>query len=261
MPSLAERIRQAHGGQPLIIAHRGYSSAAPENTMAAFSKAMDAGADMLELDVSLSRDACPVIIHDDGLERTTNGSGLVEDHDLEALRKLDAGSWFHEDFAGEGIPLLSEVCKGFAGRLFINVELKSLQGNERRTLLVEVVTDLTSSGKLLDTLLFSSFDHDLLFSLRQNLEQAHIGVLAHGAEALHVFSALHAASYHPNIRETDESLVATVHEAGGLVLPWAAAGDNTAHMMQKCLQLHCDGFFADDPERFRSMVHEQRVKE
>lgn len=259
--SLFGRFKDLPGGRPLVIAHRGFSAKAPENTLAAFAAALDANADMVELDVTLSRDGHVVVIHDDTLDRSTSGSGPVEAHDLEALRSLDAGSWFHADFAGERIPLLSEVYDLCRDRIVINVELKGIQGQDRRCRFVEAVTDLTSSGNMLDTVLFSSFDHKLLHELRKKLPKAFIGVLAHGDEALPTMRKLSALSYHPDIRHVDAAFVASVHARGAVVLPWASLGDNTTQMMQKCLAHCCDGFFADDPELFRKVITEHFVNE
>ena len=81
-----------------IIAHRGSSSAAPENTIAAFDVAVEQGADYIELDVQMTMDQHVVVIHDDTVDRTTNGNGLVKSYTLDQLKKLDAGSWFDQQY-------------------------------------------------------------------------------------------------------------------------------------------------------------------
>ena len=92
-----------------IIGHRGASGHAPENTLAAFKKAVSLGATFIETDLQLSRDARFVAIHDETLDRTTNGQGKVHDQTLVALRRLDAGSWFGSEYSGERIPTLEEI--------------------------------------------------------------------------------------------------------------------------------------------------------
>src|SRR5512134_1609461 len=99
----------------LVWAHRGASAAAPENTMAAFRAAEAAGADGIELDVHLSRDGVPVVIHDATLERTTTGTGRVAARSVAALQSLDAGSWFAPHFADEVLPTLEETLRLFGG--------------------------------------------------------------------------------------------------------------------------------------------------
>ena len=93
------------------IAHRGFSGKYPENTNIAFARAIELGADMIELDVTLSKDKIPVVIHDDTLERTSNGKGKVRNVPLEKLKQLDFGSWMHSNFSEERIPTLEEVLK------------------------------------------------------------------------------------------------------------------------------------------------------
>ncbi|MBI4202050.1 MAG: hypothetical protein HY532_02890 [Chloroflexi bacterium] len=111
----------------ILIAHRGVSAEAPENTLAAFDKALEQGFPHIELDVQLTRDGHVVVIHDTTLERTTNGSGPLAGHTLEALGRLDAGSWFSTTFRGEHIPTLAEVLRWYRGRAFLHLEMKSLE--------------------------------------------------------------------------------------------------------------------------------------
>jgi len=108
----------------LVTGHRGFSGAAPENTPASFRAAIAAGCDIIELDVHLSRDGEVVVIHDDTLERTTDGRGKAAEQTFAELRRLDAGAWFDPSFAGERIPSLAEVLALARGRVLVNIELK-----------------------------------------------------------------------------------------------------------------------------------------
>lgn len=141
------------------IAHRGWSGAAPENTMAAFHKALEHDWIFgIELDVHLSKDGVPVVIHDHTLERTTNGSGLVCEHTYEELSELDAGSWYRDAFAGERIPSLDMALQAMKGSSKkITIELKQVAslypGLEARV--IEVVERLD----MMDQVVFASFDH------------------------------------------------------------------------------------------------------
>ena len=109
---------------PKIIAHRGASGYCPENTLSAVQKALNIGVDLVEIDIHLSKDGEVVVIHDETLDRTTDGEGLVEDFTLEELRKLDAGTWFDEKFKGEQIPTLEEVLKLCIGKAIVLIEVK-----------------------------------------------------------------------------------------------------------------------------------------
>ncbi|MGE7659568.1 glycerophosphodiester phosphodiesterase [Bacillus altitudinis] len=107
-----------------IIAHRGSSSAAPENTIAAFDVAVEQGADYIELDVQMTMDQHVVVIHDDTVDRTTNGNGLVKSYTLDQLKKLDAGSWFDQQYTNERIPTLQEILERYSQRIGILIEIK-----------------------------------------------------------------------------------------------------------------------------------------
>lgn len=106
------------------ITHRGASAYAPENTFAAFDKALSLGVTHVELDVHFSADGHIVVIHDDTLERTTGGSGPVVEQTLAQLRTLDAGGWFSAEFKGERIPTLAHLLERYKGRLHFHIEIK-----------------------------------------------------------------------------------------------------------------------------------------
>ncbi|MEO3432431.1 glycerophosphodiester phosphodiesterase [Inquilinus sp. CAU 1745] len=119
---------------PKIIGHRGAMARAPENTLAGFRKARELGATMIEFDAKLSRDGVPVLIHDETVDRTTDGSGAVRDMDVDELRALDAGGWFGPEFAGERIPTLEEGLRlALEIGLAVNIEIKPCPGREIET--------------------------------------------------------------------------------------------------------------------------------
>ena len=128
------------------IAHRGASGLAPENTIAAIDKALEIGVDLIEIDVHLSADGHPVVIHDRTLERTTNGTGRVDTKPLDRLKKLDAGSWFGSSFKGERIPTLEEVIDHIDSRAVLLVEAKTEEAAEGS---VTVVRSLRAQSKVI----------------------------------------------------------------------------------------------------------------
>src|SRR5215510_13684381 len=105
----------------IAIGHRGAAAHMPENTMPSFEKALELGADALEFDVALTKDGVPVVIHDDTLDRTTDGRGPVEDSTYEEVARLDAGSW---KAVPTHVPTLDEVLAGLAPRTLLNLEIK-----------------------------------------------------------------------------------------------------------------------------------------
>ena len=142
------------------IAHRGASSYAPENTFAAYDKALAMGVNHVELDVHLTHDGHVVVIHDDTVDRTTNSSGRVADFTLDELRSLDAGSWFSAKYKGEPIRSLGETLEHYKDRLYFHIEIKQREiagGLARRTIdmvrghgLTESVTITSFSKKWLE---------------------------------------------------------------------------------------------------------------
>ena len=149
---------------PWVIGHRGYPAKYPENTLAAFEAAIEAGAIMIELDVMLSRDRKVVVIHDATLDRTTNGKGNVADFTLAELKQLDAGSWLDAQFADQQIPELSEVLDLINSRAYVNIEIKSnaYETHHPPDAIEKQVVDLLRQKDLLATSMISSFDVNIL---------------------------------------------------------------------------------------------------
>ena len=151
---------------PVIIAHRGASRQAPENTMAAFKRALELGSGGIELDVHLSADGHLVVIHDEQVDRTSNGRGFVRDMTLKELRSLDFGSWFSPEFKDEKIPELEEVMQLIAGwdGLF-NIEIKN--GPIFYPGIEKAVADAIAKYKLTQRTIVSSFNHYSLVEIRR----------------------------------------------------------------------------------------------
>lgn len=149
----------------LNIAHRGASAQAPENTMAAFEKAIELGADVIELDLHVSCDGDLVVIHDETLDRTTDGQGPVHVRSLQELKRLDAGRWFGEGFAGQRIPTLVEVLDRFAGKVPLALEVKAgsafFHGIEER------VVSVLRERQVMSQVAVASFDHHALLRLKE----------------------------------------------------------------------------------------------
>ncbi len=145
--------------RPAVIAHRGFSGTRPENTLAAVKAAIEVGADMVEVDVTLTADGQVVCIHDETVDRTTNGSGPVTSYDLEELQRLDAGSWFSSQWAGETIPTMAEVLEVAKGRVLVNIEIKSeVVTPEAEGGIAEKVVRLINEMKMSDQVIVSSFE-------------------------------------------------------------------------------------------------------
>ena len=157
------------GSPPYVIAHRGISTQAPENTMAAFALAAGTpGVDMIELDVRLSRDEEVIVLHDRTLQRTTTGNGPARSYTLAELKHFDAGSWFHPRFASERIPTLREVLDAVGSRCWLDIEIKSdMFHSEPEGLLERRVLETVKQAGCSERVMYSSFDHHLIANLKR----------------------------------------------------------------------------------------------
>jgi glycerophosphoryl diester phosphodiesterase len=152
----------------MVIAHRGFSGQAPENTLASFKKAIELGSDMIELDVRFSKDGQVVVVHDDTIDRTTNGRGKVSDYTLKELKQFDAGSWFLPQFSGEQIPTLKEVLELAKGRILVNIEIKNESlGQYAVTDLADRALREVKKAEMAEQVIFSSFYPSALARIKE----------------------------------------------------------------------------------------------
>jgi glycerophosphoryl diester phosphodiesterase len=229
-----------------LWAHRGASARAPENTLAAFRAALEDGADGLEYDVHLSRDGVPVIIHDDTVERTTDGQGRVADLSWKEISALDAGSWFDKEFAGESIPALVELFQWNADRLKLNAEIKDSSAADA---VVEIWKRFPDTP-----LVVSSFDHDLLRHLNRREPMIPLGFLFDGGDwlsAVETATNCKAWSFHPRQEVVDHSMIEACRRRGLAVFPWTVDGPRRLESLWK---MGVDGIFCNDPGRARSLA-------
>ena len=243
--------------RPLILAHRGASVHAPENTLAAFELALEQGAHGIELDAKLSADGKVVVIHDASVERTTNGQGQVSQLDLTALRELDAGSFFSDQFKGEKIPMLAEVFEMLGKRAIINVELTNYK--TPRDGLADKVCELVQRFGLQDSVLFSSFLSSTLKRTRSLLPDTPRGLLALGGwmgwwARSFGFNFGDYQALHPGLRDVTSQQVARVHRLKRRIHVWTV---NTAEDMRRLIGWGVDGIITDDPKLAMEVLAER----
>ncbi len=235
--------------RPQVIAHRGASAQAPENTLAAFRRALALGVDAVELDVHLSADGEPVVLHDSIVDRTTDGTGLVRDLALAALRRLDAGRWFGEAFAGERIPTLAEALDLLRGVRVI-VEIKN--GPIYYPTIAERVVAVTRTvGHPAVTI--SSFDHPVLLEVRRADPAADTAVLFMGrpVDPVALAAAAGARRLHAHWMWVTADMVAMAHQANLAVEVWPV--DDPAHMAHVAA-LGVDGIITSYPDRLQAIL-------
>ncbi|MFC0188355.1 glycerophosphodiester phosphodiesterase [Fictibacillus aquaticus] len=229
----------------LIFSHRGASREAPENTMSAFYKALQYGVDGIEIDVQLSKDGVPVIIHDESLKRTTGAKGNVSDYMADDLRKLDAGSWFHHDYALERIPLLEEFLAWAAHTsLQLNIELKNniipYEGIEHK------VYALARQYNMTDRIVFSSFNHYSIRALRLLDPDIDLAPLYSSGlyEPWNYVRYLGARSAHPHYKTLFPEIMQGYKIAGITLRPYTV---NSKRWLSYFFKWQADAVITDDP--------------
>jgi glycerophosphoryl diester phosphodiesterase len=232
---------------PPIIAHRGASCLAPENTLAAFSKAYALGLQWFECDVMLSKDHEVVVIHDETVDRTTNGSGYVADYTYEELQRLDAGSWFHPQFIGEKIPLLRDVLRWLCQwPMGVNIEIKALPGQE--VLTVKKVCDLIQcvQADIQRSLLLSSFSLNVLYAVRDYFAGRIGWLMDQWVVGWHkIANELHCASLHLDETIATPEIILEIHSTQRLVFCYTVNGVGQA---QKLFSWGVDAIYSDCPD-------------
>jgi len=241
--------------RPLLIGHRGYPARYPENTLASFKAAMEAGCDMIELDVTLTKDRKVVVIHDDTLDRTTTGKGPVKNRSLEEIKTLDAGGWFDARFATERVPELSEVLKLTTGRCLLNIEIKesAFEADYPADAIEHQVVGLVKTGGAMGRVVISSFDQRILERIAAMDAPPAIAYISdHEADrsVMEMLLAIKAFSWHPRFRVLTRDQVEMLHAAGLKIFPWTI---NTREEAERILALGIDGLICNDLRVMRAV--------
>jgi glycerophosphoryl diester phosphodiesterase len=240
--------------RPLILAHRGASASAPENTLAAFALAMEQGADGIELDVTRCATGEVVVIHDATVDRTTDGSGAVTALPLETLRALDAGAWFGPSWSGERIPLLDEVFELVGGRLRINIEIKR-EGSGAG--LEEQLAAQVRRHALQHDVIISSFSPRALRRIRHfapELPRALLTALPAPLELTLAWATplIEPRALHPHHGMVSATMIRKAHHRGLRVNVWTV---NDPAAMRRMIALEVDGIITDRPGDLAQLVH------
>jgi glycerophosphoryl diester phosphodiesterase len=239
---------------PIIFAHRGDSANAPENTIASFELAYVNLADAVELDAKLTRDEKVVVVHDQTLDRTTDGFGKINDHTLAELKQLDAGSKFDQKFSGEKIPTLDEVFESVGKKLFVNVELTNYSSSKDN--LIERVAEIVKKHKMEERVLFSSFLPGNLIKIKRLLPFTPVGLLCLSGfggvlSRSFLFSGVSREAIHPFITDVNQKYVNHEHSRHRRIHVWTV---NDEADLRRMFLLKVDGVFTDDPLKARKIM-------
>ncbi|WP_042346092.1 glycerophosphodiester phosphodiesterase [Bacillus massiliigorillae] len=238
-----------------VFAHRGSAGTHPENTMISFLEAEKVGADGIELDVQLSKDGEVVVIHDEQLDRTTNGKGNVKDYTLQELKSLDASYKFPQSNTSVQIPTLEEVFIMLLNNsMILNIELKNsvflYPGLE------EKVISLIKQYNLQDRIILSSFNHYSLvycYRLAPDIETAPL--YRDGLYMPWVYAkAIHAKAIHPSIKAAPNEIIKASMAAGVAVRPYTI---NSEEQMRMLFKINCSAIFTDYPQKAISLKNKE----
>jgi len=234
---------------PIVIAHRGYSDGAPENTLAAFHRAIEAHADMIELDVRLSSDDEFVVFHDKKLNRTSDGRGALRDFTAQELSTLDNGSWFSRKFSRERIPLLRDVLPLTKRGIMINIEIKPDVTSTNRISVEEEIVRLVTKLRAGPRVMFSSFNHFMMKAIKRVDNRIVTGILYNPiADFRHSPSQLGARAHADVFICSKYQLNAdVVHDAHSNGLRVYGYGVKSERDVERMVRLGVDGIIADNP--------------
>ncbi|MGM7722749.1 glycerophosphodiester phosphodiesterase [Metabacillus sp. Hm71] len=232
------------------VAHRGASAYAPENTIAAFDKAVEMKADYIEIDVQRSKDGELVLIHDTTVDRTTDGTGKVGDLTFEQLRSLDAGSWKGEEFTGEKIPTFAEILDRYHGKIGILIELKAPElypGIEASV--AQELKERNLDEPQNEKIIIQSFNFESMKLTNELLPKVPIGVLTSSKlhttkEALQEFST-YADYFNPHYGIVTKDLVNQVHSLEMKISSWTVRSQEAADFL---FEMGVDAIITDYPD-------------
>lgn len=227
-----------------VTAHRGASGDHPENTRAAFQAAIDLQVEAIEFDVRLTRDAQPVIIHDDRVDRISNGTGLVAELELEYLLQLDAGSHMHASFAGERFLALAQTLDLMPPQMRLNVHIKATDSDREQ--LVPLVVEQLLQRRLLSTA-FVTGPEPTLLAARNVAPEIDICSNLPVPRCVDIGCRI----LQPANGITTQALVAEAHAAGIEVHPFYA---DTPEEMQRLLDCGVDGILTNFPKRLQELL-------
>jgi len=238
----------------MVIAHRGASSYAPENTLAAFDLALAMGVRHIELDVDVTCDGHIVVIHDDTVDRTTNGSGPVTSHTLAALRALDAGSWFGDTFTDERIPTFHEVLERYQGRAHLHTEIKGHSPS-----LSQRTADVIRTHGMEEQVTITSFQHLRLEEMRAYAPELPTGwLVVEVSEAIIAQArAMGVTQLCPRANTVTPELVRRLHAEGFVARAW---GVTTEDLMQQVIRAGADGMTINFPDKLMAYLQSHQYQ-
>jgi glycerophosphoryl diester phosphodiesterase len=231
---------------PLLIAHRGASGLAPENTHAAFRTALNYQPDFIECDVQLTKDKHVVVIHDATVDRTSSLKGAISDLTLAELQQGDYGKWYGQPYLNEPIPTLEEVITTYTNQTKLNIEIK---GDDTPEDYIPRILDLLKDTNGVPNCIITSFHHTYLLELAQLDSQVVTGLIfAHEPSFEYLSQPWKYLSVHHKLLTA--TFVDAAHDHHKQVFAWTV---NSIETMNTLIRMGVDGIITDYPNRFRQI--------
>lgn len=227
----------------LRIGHRGACGYAPENTLASFRKALEIGVDGVELDTHPTKDGEIIVMHDETVDRTTDGTGLIREMTLDEIKKLDAGLKFKEEFKGEKVPTLKEALQILKGK-WVHIEIKQ-QGIEDRV--IEIVRSMGMAKKVC----IVSFHQDSVKRAKEVSPEIKTGLISEKIEDLQSAIGLKADAFSLDHTVVDEKIVKEVHRHKLLLSVWTM---NTEEELRRMVEMGADILVTDFPDKLNKIL-------
>jgi len=251
-------LYQDNGDGFIVIGHRGAKAYYPENTMSSFRGAVKRGAEMLELDVQLSKDGVPVVFHDAKINRTTNGnSEFLSKFTLGELKQFDAGSWFNKKFTGERIPTLEEVLKYSKNRIALNIEIKTEAVTDKLHDGVEEESlDLVKEYGMSRHVLFSSFDYRAVKHLKELDPQIPVAILYNWEQSGELMPSQLVEKYDADVFNCSrrELSKAWVEDLKSHHIPFFVYTINQKRYMKSVIKKGASGIFTNKPDVLKKVA-------
>ena len=233
---------------PTVMAHRGLSADAPENTLYAFSDAISVGADFIELDVQQTRDGVLVVMHDSNLKRTTGVNKDIWDVDYADIQNLDAGSWFDPAYANARIPTLEETLQFVDKRVKLNIEIKPTKHGSDT--LEQDVAELITRYQYTDACYVTSFSYGSLKKVKEANPEIRTGYLMSVAYG-QFYSLKYADAFSLNKVFVTSQVVNAAHQQGKQIFAWTV---NSMSEVRSLCNLHVDSIITDDPVMVQNVI-------
>ena len=240
-----------------VIAHRGVSGSYPENTLSAFQAAIDIRAEMVELDISTSKDGIPVIVHDRTVDRTTDFEGDVQSFSLEELKRMEVGAWFSEEFRGEEFPTLKNSLELMKDKIAVNIEIKTeAVSDETEGGVVDKALQVVKDLDMTSSVIFSSFDYRVMEQLNVLDPKMAKALLYEASQSAELLPSELVQKYKVDIFNCSYKQLSKewINDLQKHKIPYFVYTVNEPELMRELIEKGVSGIFTDFPKELIRIV-------